>query len=90
MTNSGQYITIVIVMDAYTTITPRFQVHIPVSIRRKVGLTGHGRARVGVWKSKIVIEPIKSKFMGLSGKYKIAKPIRAENIRDFIDYSEGK
>lgn len=74
-------------MDTLTTITPKFQVHIPVSVRRKAGITQHGKARISVKKSKIIIEPIKSKFMTLSGKYKVAKPISAEKIRDFIGYS---
>ena len=74
-------------MDAQTTITPKFQVHIPVSIRKKAGLVSHGKALIRAEKSKIIIEPIKSKFMSLGGKYKVAKPIPAEKIRDYIDYS---
>lgn len=74
-------------MSSFTTITPKFQVHIPVSIRQEAGLTKHGKAIVSVEKSKIIIEPIRSKFMSLGGKYKVTKPIPAEKIRDFIDYS---
>ena len=74
-------------MESVTTITPKFQVHIPVSIRQKAGLTQHGRARIRAEKSIIIIEPIKSKFMSLGGKYKVAKPIAAEKIRNYIDYS---
>lgn len=74
-------------MDTLTTITPKFQVHIPVSVREKAGITQHGKAKISVEKSKIIIEPIKSKFMTLGGKYKVAKPIPAEKIREFVDYS---
>lgn len=74
-------------MSSFTTITPKFQVHIPVSIRREAGLTKHGKAIVSVEKSKIIIEPIRSKFMSLGGKYKVSKPIPAEKIRNFVDYS---
>lgn len=74
-------------MSSFTTITPKFQVHIPVSIRREAGLTKHGKAIVSVEKSKIIIEPIRSKFMSLGGKYKVSKAIPAEKIRNFVDYS---
>lgn len=77
-------------MDTFTTITPKFQVHIPASIRKKVGLTSHGKAKVSVEKSKIIIEPLKSKIISLGGKYKVKKPIPAEKIRDYINYYEGK
>ena len=74
-------------MQTLTTITPKFQVHIPVSIRKKVGLTEHGKALIKTEKSRIIIEPLKSKFMSLGGKYRVAKPVPAEKIRDSIDYS---
>ena len=74
-------------MQTFTTITPKFQVHIPVEIRKKAGLTTHGKARVSAEKGKIIIEPIESKFMSLKGKYKVKNPIPAEKIRDYIDYS---
>lgn len=73
-------------MSTFTTITPKFQVHIPVSIRKKAGLTKHGKAIVSVQKSKIIIEPLESKFMSLGAKYKVEKPISAEKIRDSINY----
>lgn len=75
-------------METITTITPRFQVHIPVSIRKKIGLKSHGRAKVRVENSKIVIEPIKSTFLTLAGSYKVAKPVAAETIRSRVQYSE--
>ena len=74
-------------MQTVTTITPKFQVHIPVSIRKKIGLTKHGKALIKAEKSKIIIEPLESKFMSLAGKYKVTKAIPAEKIRDAIVYS---
>ncbi|MDO8576892.1 MAG: AbrB/MazE/SpoVT family DNA-binding domain-containing protein [Candidatus Daviesbacteria bacterium] len=74
-------------METLTTITPKFQVHIPVSIRKKIGLKKHGRAIIRAEKNKIVIEPYKSDFLSLSGKFKVKNPIPAEKIRDYIDYS---
>lgn len=77
-------------METLTTITPKFQVHIPVSIRQKIGLKKHGRAIIRAEKKKIVIEPIKSDFLSLGGKFKVKNPIPAEKIRDYIDYAEGR
>lgn len=74
-------------MEILTTITPKFQVHIPVAIRKKIGLKKHGRAVIKAEKKKIVIEPIESDFLSLSGKFKVKNPIPAEKIRDYIDYS---
>lgn len=77
-------------MEILTTITPKFQVHIPVAIRKRVGLKKHGRAVIRAEKKKIVIEPLKSDFLSLAGKYKVKNPIPAEKIRDYIDYADGK
>lgn len=79
-------------MDTITTITPKFQVHIPVAIRKKAGITSHGRALIRTEKSKIIIEPIDEKkgILSLAGKFKVKKLIPAEKIRDHIDYSWGK
>lgn len=77
-------------METLTTITPKFQVHIPVAIRKKIGLKKHGRAVIRTEKKRIVIEPITSDFLSLAGKYKVKNPIPAEKIRDYIEYAEGK
>ncbi len=79
-------------MSSITTITPKFQVHIPVEIRKKAGLTQHGKALIRVEKSKIIIEPIDETkgILSLAGKFKVKKPIPAEKIRNYIDYSWGK
>lgn len=77
-------------METTTTITPKFQVHIPVAIRKKIGLINHGRVRMRAEESKIIIEPIKSAFLALAGVYKVDKPVRAEKIRNYIKYSEKK
>lgn len=77
-------------MDMFTTITPRFQVHIPVAVRKKVGMTKHGRAIIRTDKKKIIIEQVKSDFLSLGGKYKVKNPIPAEKIRGYIDYADGK
>lgn len=77
-------------MQTLTTITSKFQVHIPVAIRKKLGLKTHGRAIIRVEKKKIIIEPVEDDFLTLSGKFKVKNPIPAEKIRDYIDYTEGR
>lgn len=77
-------------MHIYTTITPKFQIHIPVEIRKKIGLTKHGKARIRTEKNKIIIEPEKSGILSLAGKYHTKELIPAEKIRDHIDYASGK
>lgn len=74
-------------MPELTTITPKFQVHIPVSVRQKVGLTKHGKAEITTEGDKIIIKPLGSRFMALAGRYKVKKPIPAEDIRRKINYS---
>ncbi|MFC1790031.1 AbrB/MazE/SpoVT family DNA-binding domain-containing protein [Patescibacteria group bacterium] len=69
-----------------TTITPNFQVHIPVSVRQQLGLTKHGPARIKAEGKKIIIEPIKSSFLNLGGKYQSKRLIPAEKIRSKIVY----
>ena len=77
-------------MQMLTTITPKFQVHIPSMIRKKAGLKRHGKAIIRVEKSKIIIEPIadSKKILALAGKFSVKHPIPAEKIRDYIEYAE--
>ena len=79
-------------MKTLATITPKFQIHIPTSIRKKVGLTKHGKAIMRAEKKRIIIELLDDKkgILSLAGKYKVKSPIPAEKIRDHIDYSWGK
>jgi len=77
-------------MQTYTTITPRFQVHIPVAIREKIGLKKHGKAIIKVERKRIVIEPVKTDILSWAGAFKVKNPIPAEKIRDYIDFSFGK
>lgn len=74
-------------MQKLTTITPKFQVHIPVAIREKIGLKKHGAALIKAEKSRIIIEPIEDEFLSLGGSFHSKETKPAEKIRDFIDYS---
>lgn len=73
--------------EVLTTITPKYQVHIPIKIRELAGLKKHGPAKIKVKKSKIIIEPLKEGFLSLAGAFKVKNPIPAEKIRDYIDYA---
>jgi len=77
-------------MQTLTTITPKFQVHIPVAIRKEVGLKKHGKAAIEARRGEIIIKPFKSGILSWGGKFKVKNPIPAEKIRDYIDYSFGK
>lgn len=71
-------------------ITPKWQIHIPVEIRKKVNLKKPTKVEITVEDGKIVLKPQKSKILSLAGKYKGKKPIKKINldkIRDYIDYS---
>lgn len=82
-------------MEAEVTITPKFQVSIPVKIRKYLQLTRHGRAKITAKRIGsrriMILEPDESDIMSLSGIFKGSKPIRPvdiDNIRDEIDYSK--
>ena len=72
-------------------ITQKWQIHIPVSVRKQLGLKKPTQADVSVKDDTIIIKPKKSKILEMGGKYKGLKPIKPINItkiRDYIDYSE--
>jgi AbrB family looped-hinge helix DNA binding protein len=72
-------------------ITPKWQVHIPVAVRKKLKLDKPTQVDVSVHKNKIVLKPKKSKIFELEGSLKgikPTKPINIDKIRDYIDYSE--
>ena len=82
-------------METSVTITPKFQVSIPVSIRKYLGMTKHGKAKISakmVGTRKIItLEPDDNDILSLAGKYAHKKPARkidVDNIRDLVDYSQ--
>jgi bifunctional DNA-binding transcriptional regulator/antitoxin component of YhaV-PrlF toxin-antitoxin module len=70
-----------------TTITPKFQIHIPTEIRRRIGIINHGRAKIYAEGKKIIIESAIPGALSVAGKFKIKHPFPVEKIRDYIDYS---
>ncbi len=77
-------------MKYATTITPKYQVHIPAAVRRQVGLTGHGRAYIRAEGTRIIIEPNAASFSRLSGAFTVKKPVPAEKLRGVIGYGDKK
>lgn len=72
-------------------ITPRWQIHIPVEFRRILGLEKPGIAEITIAKDAIVIKPRTSPILKLAGKYhkrKQAVKIDIDKIREQIDYSK--
>ncbi|KKQ37566.1 MAG: hypothetical protein US54_C0031G0007 [Candidatus Roizmanbacteria bacterium GW2011_GWA2_37_7] len=72
-------------------ITPKWQVHIPVAIRRQLGLSKPIKADIFVEGKKIVMQPKRSKIFKLEGALKKIKPtkrINIDRVRDYIDYSQ--
>lgn len=72
-------------MEIYGTITPRWQLHIPVSARK--AFKKHGRVMIVTQKGGIIVKPEKNDIMALAGAFKVKNPIPADKIRDYIDYS---
>lgn len=75
-------------MQIIGTITPKWQLHIPVKIRQKSGITKHGPVKIKADKGKIIITKQKNDIMSLAGSIKVKNPIPADKIRDYIDYSD--
>lgn len=78
-------------MTQTITITPRWQIHIPVEFRRVLGLLKPGLAEISLVDKSIVIKPKSSPILALAGKYRKVKPVRKinlEKIRRQIDYSQ--
>lgn len=75
-------------MEVTATITPKFQIHLPVAIRIKAGFTHHGPVTIRADKGKIIIQKRKgTDILSLAGAFRIKNPIPADKIRDYIDYS---
>ena len=78
-------------MTTTISITNKWQIHIPKSIREDLGLIAPGKLRVTTVNKTIVLKPYTSKVLQSAGKYhnylKKAKKVSIDRIRDAIDYS---
>jgi bifunctional DNA-binding transcriptional regulator/antitoxin component of YhaV-PrlF toxin-antitoxin module len=78
-------------MQSLISITQQWQLYIPEEIRKQLGLTHPGQAKLSTEKNKIIIEPVKSPILAAAGLFAKSKPqkkIDVDNIRDYIDYSQ--
>ncbi len=74
------------------TITKQWQIYIPKSFRKMLGLTRPGKVEMRIKKQKLIITPKRSGILAIVGKYKNKKPkvkINLDRIRDYIDYSKA-
>lgn len=81
----------IIAMEQTISITPKWQIHIPVEFRKKLGLTAPGLAKIWLIDKQIIIKPKASSLLELAGKYKNHKPkvkVDIDRIREKIDYSK--
>jgi len=81
---------IVIVMMQIITITPSWQIHLPVSFRKKLGLNEPGVMELTLREDALILRPRKSSILSMAGKYRDQKPnkkINLETVREEIDYS---
>lgn len=78
-------------MNQIVSITSKWQIHIPVSIRKKLKIEKPSQAEISVRGDEIVVKPKKSAILEMGGKYKHLKPVKPINldrVRDDIDYSK--
>lgn len=78
-------------MNTTISITNKWQIHIPKSLRYGLGLTRPGKVTIKAEPGKIIIMPAKSAIMQYAGKLHERynkKKIDIDNIRDKIDYSD--
>ena len=78
-------------MTTTVSITRQWQIYIPQSIRKELGLKYPTQAKLEVKNKKLTVTPKSNPYLKLVGKYahiKPVKPIDLDNIRDYIDYSK--
>lgn len=78
-------------MQTTISITNKWQIHIPKSLRDVLGLRQPGKVAIKAETGKIIITPTESKIMQYAGKLHekyTKKKINIDNVRDLIDYSD--
>ena len=77
-------------MNMIISVTNRWQIHIPKSLRGVFGLDKPGKVAIQAVPGKIIITPAKNSIMQYAGKLHEKynkKKINVDNIRDVIDCS---
>lgn len=78
-------------MNTTISITNKWQIHIPKSLRGALGLVKPGKVSIKAETGKVIITPAKSTIMQYAGKLHDRynkKKINIDRIRDIIDYSD--
>ena len=78
-------------MTTTVSITSQWQIYLPQSVRKAMGLTHPSQAKLEVKNRRLTVTPYQSPILKMVGKYKHikpSKPIDLDNIRDYIDYSD--
>lgn len=78
-------------MNQTISITPKWQIHIPVEARKKINLTKPTQMNMTVKDGSLILTPKKSKLLSLSASItppKNVKQINLDTIRDHIDYGD--
>ena len=78
-------------MNGTISITNKWQIHIPKSLRGTLGLDKPGKVTIKAVDGKIIITPAKSTIMQYAGKLHEKynkKKINIDKVRDLIDYSD--
>ncbi len=78
-------------MKQTVSITPKWQIHIPVAIRQALKLDKPSLADISLQGDAFLVRPKKSKILELGGSLAGIKPSKRINltrIRDYIDYSK--
>lgn len=78
-------------METTVSITSQWQIYLPQSVRKAMGLTHPTQAKLEVKNKQLTVTPYQSPILSMYGKYahiKPKKPIDLDNIRDYVDYSD--
>lgn len=78
-------------MNGTISITNKWQIHIPKSLRGTLGLDKPGKVAIKAVEGKIIITPVRSIIMQYAGKLHERyhkKKINIDRVRDLIDYSD--
>jgi bifunctional DNA-binding transcriptional regulator/antitoxin component of YhaV-PrlF toxin-antitoxin module len=78
-------------MTQTISITNKWQVHIPVDIRKDLGINRPGLAQISTDKGVITIKPIENDVFKFAGRYNNEyrkSKVNIDKIREHIDYED--
>ena len=78
-------------METIVSITSQWQIYLPQSVRKAMGLKHPTQAKLTVKNKQLMVTPYESPILSMFGKYakiKPSHPINLDRIRDIIDYTQ--